>query len=206
PRALIDLFAAQVDEPDLVGLSSRTMRQVQQALLRHRDAFADDDEVLAAFLALLRRGAPAVEMLARMNRHGVLAALLPAFRRVVGRMQYDLFHAYTVDEHTMRVLRNVARFADPAARAQFPLAAELFARIERPERLLLAALSHDIAKGRRGDHSVLGEVDARAFCERLGLAPADTALVAWLVRWHLLMSVTAQRQDIADPDVVHRFA
>ena len=206
PRALIDLFAAQIDAPGVAGLSSQTMRLAQQALLRHRETFADDPDVLDAFLSLLRRGAPAVEMLARMNRHGVLAALLPAFRRVVGRMQYDLFHAYTVDEHTIRVLRNVARFADPAARAQFPLAADLFEATRRPERILLAALFHDIAKGRGGDHSVEGEVEARAFCERLGLPAPDVAMVAWLVRWHLLMSATAQRQDIGDADVVHRFA
>jgi [protein-PII] uridylyltransferase len=204
PRAIVDLFAVQLDHPDLRGLSAETMRLLQRALARHRGGFAEDPHVLAAFLALLRRGAPAVEALARMNRHGVLAAILPPFRRVVGRMQYDLFHVYTVDEHTLRVLRNVARFAqaDPA----FPHADEAFAALDRPELLLLAALFHDIAKGRGGDHSALGEEEARAFCRKLGLSGADTDLVAWLVRWHLLMSVTAQRQDITDPDVVHAFA
>ncbi|NCT68717.1 MAG: [protein-PII] uridylyltransferase [Rhodanobacteraceae bacterium] len=206
PRAIVDVFAVQLDHPELRGLSAQTMRLVQQALARHRDEFADDAHVLGAFLALLRRGAPAVEALARMNRHGVLAAILPPFRRVVGRMQYDLFHAYTVDEHTLRVLRNVARFADTSARDEFPIACETFAALDKPELLLLAALFHDIAKGRGGDHSQLGEDEARAFCVRLALPDADIDLVAWLVRWHLLMSVTAQRQDITDPEVVHRFA
>ena len=206
PRAMVDVFAIQLDHPDLRGLSAETMRRLQQALAHCGDGFAADPHVLDAFVALLRRGAPAVEALARMNRHGVLAAILPAFRRVVGRMQYDLFHVYTVDEHTLRVLRNVARFADPDAREAFPLAAEVHASLDKPERLLLAALFHDIAKGRGGDHSELGEEEARAFCTRAGLAQADTDLVAWLVRWHLSMSVTAQRQDITDPDVVHRFA
>ena len=206
PRAIVDVFTAQLDDPRLRGLSSQTMRLLQQALARHRDAFARDAHVLVAFLELLRRGSPAVEVMARMNRHGVLAAILPAFRQVVGRMQYDLFHVYTVDEHTLRVLRNVARFSDPAAREEFPLAADVHTALDKPELLLLAALFHDIAKGRGGDHSVLGEQEARDFCTRLGLSAADIELVAWLVRWHLLMSVTAQRQDIADPEVVHRFA
>lgn len=206
PRAMIDVFAVQLDHPQLRGLSSETMRLLQQALARHRSGFAADRHVLGAFLALLRRGAPAVAALAGMNRHGVLAAILPIFRRVVGRMQYDLFHVYTVDEHTLRVLRHIARFPEAGAATEFPHAAPAFAALEKPELLLLAALFHDIAKGRGGDHSVLGEQDARTFCTRLGLPEADVELVAWLVRWHLLMSVTAQRQDITDPDVVHRFA
>lgn len=206
PRAMVDAFALLLDHPELRGLSAQTMRLLQQALARHRGGFAEDRNVLAAFLALLRRGAPAVEALAAMNRHGVLAAILPMFRRVVGRMQYDLFHVYTVDEHTLRVLRNVARYAEASAREELPLACKTFATLDKPELLLLAALFHDIAKGRGGDHSVLGEQDARAFGARLDLPRADIDLIAWLVRWHLLMSVTAQRQDITDPEVVHRFA
>ncbi|MEO6688873.1 MAG: [protein-PII] uridylyltransferase, partial [Dokdonella sp.] len=206
PRAIVDVFAVQLEHPELRGLSAETMRLLQRALAEHGDGFADDVQVLAAFVALLRKGAVAVAALAQMNRHGVLAAILPMFRRVVGRMQYDLFHVYTVDEHTLRVLRNIARFADAQARDEFPRALDTFAAIDKPELLLLAALFHDIAKGRGGDHSVLGEDEARTFCAKLGLSAADIDLVAWLVRWHLLMSVTAQRQDISDPDVVHRFA
>ncbi|HKE48356.1 MAG TPA: [protein-PII] uridylyltransferase, partial [Rhodanobacteraceae bacterium] len=206
PRAMVEAFTLLLDHPELRGLSAEAMRRLQRALARHGGGFADDRYVLAAFLALLRRGAASVTALAAMNRHGVLAALLPMFRRVVGRMQYDLFHVYTVDEHTLRVLRNVARFGDPAAREEFPIATAIFATFEKPELLLLAAMFHDIAKGRGGDHSVLGEEEARAFCGKLGLSDADVDLVAWLVRWHLVMSVTAQRQDITDPDVVHRFA
>ncbi|MBX3699522.1 MAG: [protein-PII] uridylyltransferase [Dokdonella sp.] len=206
PAAVIALFAAQLDHPELHGLTAQAMRLLQQALASHGEAFAEDAAVRDAFLALLRRGAPAVEALARMNRHGVLAALLPAFRRIVGRMQYDLFHVYTVDEHTLRVLRNVASFADAGARERFPEADHVYAELPQPELLLLAALLHDIAKGRGGDHSELGEVEARQFCLQLGLPGHDVELVAWLVRHHLLMSVTAQRQDITDPQVVHRFA
>jgi [protein-PII] uridylyltransferase len=205
PSALVEIFIARLDEPGIAGFTAETMRRIQHAVSAHGESLADDPQVLSAFLSLLRRGAPAVEALWRMNRHGLLAAVLPAFGKVVGRMQYDLFHVYTVDEHTLRVLRNVARFADPGARREFPIACEIWPHVEKPELLLLAALFHDIAKGRGGDHSVLGEEDARAFCARLGLPGEQVELVAWLVRHHLLMSTTAQRQDITDPDVVHRF-
>ncbi|HEX7339545.1 MAG TPA: [protein-PII] uridylyltransferase [Rhodanobacteraceae bacterium] len=206
PASLIEAFALRLDHPELVGFGAETMRHVHQTVARHADAIASDPAVLDAFLAILRRGAPAVRALWSMNRFGLLAVIIPPFAQVVGRMQYDLFHVYTVDEHTMRVLHNVARFAELDARRDFPLGCEVFAGVEHPELLLLAALFHDIAKGRGGDHSVLGQADARAFCTRLGLAHDEVELVAWLVRWHLLMSTTAQRQDITDPDVVHRFA
>jgi [protein-PII] uridylyltransferase len=206
PAALVDIFIARLHESDLIGFTADTMRRIHQATAVHDITLADDPAVLQSFLRLLRHGAPAVDALWRMNRHGLLAAILPAFGKVFGRMQYDLFHVYTVDEHTLRVLRNVARFAEPVAQAEFPLACEIWPTLPKPEVLLLAALFHDIAKGRGGDHSVLGEEDARAFGAKLGLAEADTERVAWLVRWHLLMSTTAQRQDITDPEVVHRFA
>ena len=206
PAALIEIFIARLDVPGVVGFSADSMRRIHQATAAHEAMLATDPDALAAFLRLLRRGAPAVDALWRMNRHGLLAAILPAFGKVFGRMQYDLFHVYTVDEHTLRVLRNMARFADPAAKRDFALGCEIWAEMPKPEILLLSALLHDIAKGRGGDHSVLGEDEARAFCTRLGLSRGDVERVAWLVRWHLLMSTTAQRQDITDPDVVQRFA
>lgn len=206
PEGLIEVFVKRYEVQDCAGITAATMRAVEHALVAHGTMLSRDPAVLAAFLGLLRRGAAAVRVLEALNRHGVLAAILPSFARVVGRMQYDLFHVYTVDEHTLRVLRNIARYASPEARAALPLACDAFARLAKPEILLLAGLFHDIAKGRGGDHSVLGETEARAFCRNLGLGEDDTEEVAWLVRWHLLMSVTAQRQDIADPEVVHRFA
>ena len=206
PSALVDIFIARLEQPGVIGFTADTMRRIHQATAVHGERLSTDRGVLDAFLILLRRGAPAVDALWSMNRHGLLAAILPAFGKVFGRMQYDLFHVYTVDEHTLRVLRNVARFAEPSARVEFPVACPIWATLPKPEILLLAALFHDIAKGRGGDHSVLGEDDARAFCTQLGLPRADIDRVAWLVRWHLLMSTTAQRQDITDPDVVQRFA
>ncbi|HEX7914465.1 [protein-PII] uridylyltransferase [Rudaea sp.] len=206
PAALIDLFRIWVEHPEVKGLRADLVSRINEALTKIGRDLAFDDGVNAAFARLLRKGAPAIDALIRMNRYGVLAQYLPAFGKVVGRMQYDLFHVYTVDEHTMRVLRNVARFADADKSREFALAHQLFERLAKPELLILAALFHDIAKGRGGDHSELGEKDAREFGATLGLSAADIDLVAWLVRWHLHMSVTAQRQDINDPDVVHRFA
>ncbi|MHC1480268.1 [protein-PII] uridylyltransferase [Frateuria aurantia] len=206
PQALIEIFVVRLEHTEVVGLAAETMRRIHQAIAHHGEALADSPEVLAALIDLLRRGPVAVDALWRMNRFGLLTAMLPPLARVFGRMQYDLFHVYTVDEHTMRVLRNVARFAEPSSAQAFPLAHQLMSGLPKPELLLLAALFHDIAKGRGGDHSVLGEMDAREFCRRAELDADDTELVAWLVRWHLLMSETAQRRDITDPLVVQRFA
>jgi [protein-PII] uridylyltransferase len=206
PAALIDLFRVWVEHPRLRGLRADLVRRIENALAVHGATLAANAEVNDAFLRLLRKGAPAVEALARMHHYGVLARYLPAFGRVVGRMQYDLFHVYTVDEHTLRVLRQLARCAEIDDARVFSHGHEVWQRLAKPELLLLAALFHDLAKGRGGDHCELGEAEARAFCQRLGLSQTDTDLVAWLVRHHLLMSTTAQRQDITDPEVVHRFA
>ena len=205
PQALIELYALMASEPGIRGLRANALRQVRLALTNPKLDF-DQPQVFASLHELFDRGAVAVEALAAMARHGVLARLIPGFAKVTGRMQYDLFHVYTVDEHTLRVLRFIARFATADGAREYKLAHALYPRIPQPALLLLAGLFHDIAKGRGGDHSVLGEEDARAFCTRLGLRPAAISLVAWLVRNHLLMSVTAQRQDITDPAVVHRFA
>ena len=155
---------------------------------------------------VLLRGQRPVDTLSRMARLGVLGQWIPAFAQVSGRMQFDLFHVYTVDQHTLMVLRNIGQFASSRADERFSIAHEVWPRLRKPELLLLAGLFHDIAKGRGGDHSELGAVDARAFCQAHALSGTDTELVAWLVEQHLRMSVTAQKQDIADPVVIHRFA
>ncbi|MBS0569907.1 MAG: [protein-PII] uridylyltransferase [Proteobacteria bacterium] len=206
PAALIELFRIWGEHPEVASLHTGLVRRIDAALESACTPLADDADVNTAFLRLLRRGAPAVEALARMNRFGVLAHYLPAFGRIVGRMQYDLFHVYTVDEHTIRVLRIIERFGLADTCREFAHAHEVWTRLPKSELLLLAALLHDIAKGRGGDHSELGEAEAREFCTRLKLPDDDVERVAWLVRRHLLMSVTAQRQDITDADVVRRFA
>ena len=206
PEAVFRLFEVWQATPDVRGLHSETARALAEALDGIPSADRAGDAVRARFMALVRSGPAVVETLARMSELGVLGRYLPAFERVSGRMQYDLFHVYTVDQHTIAVLRNLAAFAAPDGDPRFASAHEVWPRLRKPELLLLAGLFHDIAKGRGGDHSELGEHDARAFCQLHGLSASDADLVGWLVRQHLVMSVTAQRQDISDPDVVARFA
>nr|WP_245622624.1 [protein-PII] uridylyltransferase [Pseudoxanthomonas dokdonensis] len=199
------LFETWAGNPQIRGLHSRTARALAEALATLPAYNASTPQQRGAFMALLR-GPRAVESLTRMARLGVLGQWIPAFARVSGRMQFDLFHVYTVDQHTLMVLRNIAAFASGRADERFSIAHEVWPRLRKPELLLLAGLFHDIAKGRGGDHSELGAVDAREFCAAHALSDADTRLVAWLVEQHLRMSVTAQKQDIADPEVIHAFA
>src|SRR5213075_1059323 len=142
----------------------------------------------------------------RMNQYGILGRYIPAFGRIVGQMQHDLFHVYTVDEHILMVLRNLRRFTEAQHAHEYPLCSRLIGDFESKEVLYLAALFHDIAKGRGGDHSQLGALDARRFCRAHGLSEADSELVEWLVANHLMMSHTAQKLDITDPAVVQNFA
>ncbi|MFT4247964.1 MAG: [protein-PII] uridylyltransferase [Pseudomonas sp.] len=200
--ALFSTWAAHGQVRGLHSLTARALAEVLQVLPAYADASPLARE---AFMALLREPR-AVETLNRMARLGVLGQWIPAFAKVSGRMQFDLFHVYTVDQHTLMVLRNLALFAAGRADERFSIAHEVWPRLRKPELLLLAGLFHDIAKGRGGDHSELGAVDAREFSRTMQLSEADTELVAWLVEQHLRMSVTAQKQDISDPEVIHRFA
>ena len=199
------LFAAWSAHPRIRGLHSMTAWTLAESLQRI-PAYPDADPALRAQFLELLRGPQPVKVLERMARLGVLGRWIPAFAQVSGRMQFDLFHVYTVDQHTLAVLRNLAIFANATPDERFSTAHTVWPSLRKPELLLLAGLFHDIGKGRGGDHSELGAVDAREFCLAHGLSEADTALIEWLVRKHLLMSVTAQKQDITDPDVIHRFA
>lgn len=205
PARIFDLFAAWAGTPGLRGLHSQCARALAQALPTI-PAYTEATPVQREAFMRLLRGPQAVKSIKHMARLGVLGHWIPAFQRVTGRMQFDLFHVYTVDQHTLAVLRNLAQFASGQQDERFSVAHLVWPSLRKPELLLLAGLFHDIGKGRGGDHSELGAVDARMFCETVGLLEADTALVEWLVRHHLLMSVTSQKQDITDPEVIHRFA
>jgi [protein-PII] uridylyltransferase len=206
PAALMELFVLLARDESLRGVTAKTIRAIREHLYLVDDAFRASPEVNGCLLELLRQPEGVYTQLQRMNRYGLLAAYIPVFGNIVGRMQYDLFHVYTVDQHTLFVVRNLRRFAYGKYQERFPHARSVFKRIARPELLYLAAIFHDIAKGRGGDHSELGAVDAEAFCAGLELEPAEREMVAWLVRYHLLMSQTAQRKDLSDPVNVQKFA
>ncbi|MBM5811876.1 MAG: [protein-PII] uridylyltransferase [Gammaproteobacteria bacterium] len=206
PGALLELFVVLQQNPRLRGVRANTLRLVTENLWLIDEEFRQHPRNHRLFLEILRAPAGVTHELRRMNLYGVLGRYIPAFGRIVGRMQYDLFHAYTVDAHTLFVVSNLRRFALERYDHEFPRLAQIFRALPRPELAYLAALFHDLAKGRGGDHSELGAVDAEAFCLEQGLSPYDGRLVAWLVRHHLALSVTAQKKDIADPQVVNAFA
>lgn len=206
PSALIEMFILMQRQPDIQGTHASTIRLIRQSLYLIDDKFRSDPKNTELFMTFIRMPTGIIHQLRRMNRYGVLAAYIPVFEKVVGRMQYDLFHAYTVDQHTLFVIRNLRRFSVEEHRYEFPLCNEIHDELEKPELLYLAGLFHDIAKGRGGDHSVMGAEDAEQFCLHHGMNRKDTRVVSQLVRMHLLMSTTAQRKDISDPDVVHQFA
>ncbi len=206
PLALLEVFLLLQLNPDLIGIRANTLRLIRKNLYLIDDDFRNDKTANQLFLEIFRRPRGLTHELRRMNRYGILAAYLPNFSNIVARMQYDLFHIYTVDEHTLFVIRNLRRFALDAHKNEFPLCNAVFKNIEKPEVLYIAALFHDIAKGLNGDHSALGETIARQFCSQHELSSHDTDLIAWLVKSHLIMSMTAQRKDISDPDVIHEFA
>ncbi|WP_324780586.1 [protein-PII] uridylyltransferase [Thiobacillus sedimenti] len=206
PDALLRAFIVYARHPGIAGFEPATLRALWRGSTRIDAAFRANPLHHGLFMTLLRQPAGVTRALRAMHRYGLLGRYIPAFGRIVGQMQHDLFHVYTVDEHILTVLRNVRRFTVPELAHEFPLASRLITAFDKPELLYLAALFHDIAKGRGGDHSELGAADARRFCRRHGLDKADSALVAWLVEMHLVMSRTSQKEDISDPEVIAAFA
>jgi [protein-PII] uridylyltransferase len=206
PSALLETFLLLQQHHELKGISAGTLRALWRARRLINSAFRSKPEHRELFMSILRSPSRVHRELRRMNRYGVLGRYVPAFGRIVGQMQHDLYHVYTVDEHILKVVRNLRRFAVPELAHEFPLCSRVMSGFERPEVLYLAGLFHDIAKGRGGDHSSLGAIDASRFTRAHGLVREDCELVTWLVENHLYMSSTAQKQDISDPDVVRAFA
>ncbi len=206
PSAIFEVFLLLQQRPELSGMGATLLRNLQRVRkLVNRD-FRHSPLNRMLFIEILSQPSGVNHALRAMNRYGILGSYIPAFGRIIGQMQHDLFHVYTVDEHILNVLANLRRFSKPELKHEFPLCSQLFSEFDAPHLLYIAAIFHDIAKGRGGDHSTLGRIDAIKFCKLHGLSKEDSALVAWLVESHLKMSSTAQKEDLTDPAVVESFA
>jgi [protein-PII] uridylyltransferase len=206
PHAILETFLVFQQSPGLQGLSARTLRALYNARERMDAAFRHDPANHALFMQILQQPRGITHALRLMNQTSVLGRYLWVFRRIVGRMQHDLFHVYTVDQHILMVLRNVRRFFIPEHAHEYPFCSQLAAQWEQPWVLYVAALFHDVAKGRGGDHSVLGGREVRRFCRDHRVARQDMELIEFLVLHHLTMSRVAQKEDLSDPEVISRFA
>ncbi|MFK7860187.1 MAG: [protein-PII] uridylyltransferase [Granulosicoccus sp.] len=206
PPALLELFVVFGTTTKATNVRSNTVRLIRANLPLINSRFRSDPVVKKLFIDIFSMPEKLTRTVRLMNRYGVLAAYIPAFDQIVGRMQYDLFHIYTVDEHTLKVIRNCRRLAVPRFADELPHGSEVAAKLSRPHVLYLTALFHDIAKGRGGDHSELGAEDAKVFAQQHGLCAEDSELMEWTVRHHLMMSITAQRKDIDDPKEQLEFA
>ncbi len=206
PAAILEAFLVLQQHPELKGFSAKTSR----ALWNHRDLidadFRRNPDHRRLFLSLLQQPQGIVHGLRTMNNLGILGRMLPVFRKIVGQMQHDLFHVYTVDQHILQVIRNLRRLTMDEHAHEFPLCSQLIADFQSPWMLYVAALFHDIAKGRGGDHSVLGKTEVRRFARDYGIDPETTKLLVFLVEHHLTMSQFAQKRDLADPDTITDFA
>ena len=206
PGALLECFTLLQRHSELKGMTARTLRALWRARRLIDAKYRRDPKNRALFLSLFQQTRGLVHEIRRMNQYGILGRYLPAFGRIVGQMQHDLFHVYTVDQHILQVMRNVRRFTMSEHAHEYPLLSRLITGFERRWLLYLSALFHDIAKGRGGDHSQLGMRDASQFCRQHGLTADDAELVVFLVEHHLSMSSVAQKQDLSDPDVIRDFA
>jgi [protein-PII] uridylyltransferase len=206
PTSILESFLLLMQHQELRGMTAPTLRALYRARFLINSQFRKDPLARLLFLHILQQPRGIVHEFRRMNQYGILGRYLPEFGRIVGQMQHDLFHVYTVDQHILMVVRNLRRFTMPELAHEFPLCSELMSGFERRWLLYVAALYHDIAKGRGGDHSELGAADVRRFSKKHALSDEDRKLVEFLVERHLAMSRVAQKQDVHDPEVVRAFA
>ncbi|WP_028862530.1 [protein-PII] uridylyltransferase [Psychromonas aquimarina] len=204
PESILQLFLHIAKDPRIKGIYSPTLRELREARRCLTHWLQNIPECRKIFLHIIKHPRGMGLAFTLMYEYGVLAAYIPQWSRIVGQMQFDLFHAYTVDEHSHKLVQHIYNY--PKTKEYHPLANEIYSYLEQPELLFLAAIFHDIAKGQKGDHSLLGAVDAQAFCQLHGLSRYESKIVSWLVKHHLTMSVTAQRRDISDPRVIIEFA
>ena len=206
PFALFEIFLLIQQDPTIKGVRASTIRLVRNHLYLINDKFRKDIRNRSLFLEIIKQPKLVGHKFRMMHRYGVLGAYMPAFASIEGQMQFDLFHIFTVDEHILTVIRNMRLFGTDEYKDKFPICYAITKKLPKLELLYLAGLFHDIAKGRGGDHSKLGAKDAFKFCKLHQLSDYDSKLVAWLVEKHLIMSKTAQREDIDDPEIIINFA
>ncbi|HQR02599.1 MAG: [protein-PII] uridylyltransferase [Proteobacteria bacterium] len=205
PETILRSFLLLQQHSELQGMTARTLRALWRSRNRIDADFRKKPENRSMFLSLFQQK-HLIHELRRMNQYDILGRYLPAFGRIVGQLQHDLFHIYTVDQHILQVIRNLRRFSMPEFDHEYPLCSRLMSEFENHWLLYIAALFHDIAKGRGGDHSKKGMGDARRFGREHALGTEHTNLIVFLVEQHLTMSSIAQKQDLSDPDVIARFA
>jgi len=206
PAWLLRVFPMLAQISESKGIHSATIRALRDNRNLIDEEYRQNPEHNAIFMTLMRSRSRVVRELSRMMRYGILGRYIPSFGRVIGMMEYDLLHKYTVDEHTFRMIRLLRHFRYGDVRERFPIASRLIHKVHKKEVLYLAALLHDVGKSREGDHAANGGEIAEAFCIQHGLKPADTHMVTWLVSNHLLMSNASQRLDLSNPDDIHQFA
>jgi [protein-PII] uridylyltransferase len=206
PHAILETFLLYQNTVGVKGLSARTLRALYNARSLMDSSFRSDPANRATFMRILMQPGGITHAMRLMNQTSVLGRYLWVFRRIVGQMQHDLFHVYTVDQHILTVLRNVRRFFIVEHAHEYPFCSQLASGWDKPWLLYVAALFHDIAKGRGGDHSELGCLEARRFCKQHGIKAEDTALIEFLVAEHLSMSRIAQKSDLSDGAVIAKFA
>ena len=206
PFALLEIFLLKQQTLSIKGIRASTIRLILQYSYLIDDDFRNDIKNKSLFMEIIRQPRYVGHELRRMHRYGILSKYLPAFGDIEGQMQFDLFHVYSVDEHILFVIQNMRYFGLPEYADAFPLCHKILKTIPKQELLYLAGLFHDIAKGRKGDHAKLGVKDAVDFCQQHGMSKYDADLVGWLVENHLILSKTAQREDINDPEVINKFA
>jgi [protein-PII] uridylyltransferase len=206
PSTMLEVFLVLARHPELKGMTARTLRKLWHARFLIDRTFRQNPDNRALFIKIIQTPEGITHAMRGMNQTSILGRYLPNFRRIIGQMQHDLFHVYTVDQHILMVVRNVRRFTMSEHAHEYPFCSQLMANFYRPWVLYIAALFHDIAKGRGGDHSMLGMVDARTFCRDHAIDEADTELIVFLVQHHLTMSHVAQKKDLSDSDVILQFA
>ena len=205
PTMILQLFYTILLNPQIIGLYSNTIRQLRSARRKLTTLLCEHPKARTLFMLIIKHPDAIAKAILPMHRYGILAVYIPGWKHIAGMMQFDLFHTYTVDEHTVRLLIELDSLKSEQGKQKHPNSSNVFAKLSKPELLIITGLFHDIGKGRHGDHSEIGAKLVEKFCQLHELETKDTDLIIWLVRYHLLMSVTAQNRDLQDPAVIQEF-